>query len=105
MSEEMEEWVAPPVAATIPVVGIQGVPIAIVAKLPKGGFLQIVCGENPLVMPHAGVQIGPGCMLAVIPPQVAVHLQKGLKEADRRANEQLIGKGQREVARLDLTEH
>jgi hypothetical protein len=73
-----------PLDATIPTVGINGVPILIVADLPEGGFLQIVSGDNPMVPATPSVQLGKGTMLAVVPVEVAQHMRPGLKELERR---------------------
>jgi len=84
-----------PMERVIPSVGINGVPILIVADLPEGGYLQVVSGENPMSPPTPGVQMAKGTMLAVIPADVATQMRPGLKEIERRLALQkgLIGNG------------
>ena len=84
-----------PLDATIPTVGINGVPILIVADLPEGGFLQIVSGDNPMVPATPSVQLAKGTMLAVVPVEVAQQMRPGLKELERRTalERGLIGNG------------
>jgi hypothetical protein len=67
-----------PTEMVIPTVAIAGVPLPVPMDLTEGGFLQVIPGPNALGQPIPSVYVPPGCMIAVIPPQVAAHIRVGL---------------------------
>ncbi len=67
--------ITPPATMAIPVFQLNGVPLLIPADLPEGGFLQIVVGANPVALPTPSVELPKGCMVAIIPPQVAENIR------------------------------
>lgn len=57
----------------IPSVLVNDVPLMLPADLPEGGTLQVVTGESPLAPYSKVLPLPPGCMVAMIAPEV-VHL-------------------------------
>lgn len=83
MDDIRKNRISGPMDTMIPCVQIHGVPILIVADLPEGGFLQVVSGSNPLLPATPSVELAKGCMLAVVPQEVAEHLRPGLQAVEK----------------------
>jgi hypothetical protein len=62
----------------IPTVAIAGIPLPVPMDLTEGGFLQVVPGKNPIAQAIPSVFLPPGCVVAIIPPEVAAHIRVGL---------------------------
>jgi hypothetical protein len=77
-----KNWIQPPLDIHAKVLGINGVPLMLVADLPEGAYVQFINGENPLGIPVPGPQCMPGTMLLLVPVEVAVHLRPAMKQAD-----------------------
>jgi len=68
----------------VPAFGIGGAAFPVVADLPDGGWLQIIPGLNPLDQAIPGVRLQPGSMLAVVPPEVAVHFRPAIRDVEAK---------------------
>lgn len=79
---EPRDRITPPATVGIPGFSYGGVNFLVPVDLPSGGFLQVVVGDNPLTPATPSIIIPKGCMLALIPADVAAHLRPGLNQAD-----------------------
>ena len=70
-----------PMEHVIPLVTIHGVPLPVPMDLTEGGFLQVVPGTNPMGQAIPSVFVPAGCMIAIIPQEVATHIRAGLEKA------------------------
>ena len=66
-----------------------GLPIAMVADLPEGGFVQIVNGANPIGVPVPGPQIRPGGMLVVLPLEICTQIRPHFRKATAEQSKSL----------------
>ena len=65
----------------------QGVHLEVPVDLPEGGFLQVVVGDNPMGQAIPSRQIPKGCMVCILPANVAEHVRPGLNAAAEYAND------------------
>jgi hypothetical protein len=75
-----QPFIAGPLSPTVPVFEVYGLRFAVIADLPGGGFVQFVPGDNPLAQTIPGVKLQPGAMLAVVAPELALHVRPRLKQ-------------------------
>ncbi len=79
--------VAGPLDPRVPGFVVQGIPLLVPIDLPEGGYLQVVVGENPMTLPTPSLQLAKGCMVAIIPAEVATLLRPNLdREAAKLKN-------------------
>jgi hypothetical protein len=88
MAEE-KNWIQGPLDPTAKGVMINGVPYALIADLPEGGFVQIINGDNPMGQAMPGPQITKGCMIVAISADIAAHLRAGIKQEEARQRKEL----------------
>lgn len=85
MAQSEKNRLTGPLDATCPGIVIQGIPLAVIGDFPEGAFIQVIHGENPLGQPVPGPQLAKGCMLVVIPADVANNIRPALKQAEAQA--------------------
>jgi hypothetical protein len=72
-----------PTDPVVPLIGLYDLALAVPMDLTEGGFLQVVPGTNPLAQAIPSIYVPAGCMVAIIPPQVAVHIRAGIVKAQQ----------------------
>jgi len=64
----------------IPGFNFQGLQIDVPVDLPEGGHLCVIVGDDPLGVPQPSVKIPNGCMVAIIPANVAEQVRPALAQ-------------------------
>jgi hypothetical protein len=78
--------VSGPMDLGVPGFNYGGIQFDVPIDLPEGGHLQVVVGENPLGQAIPSRQIEKGCMVAIIPANVAAQLRERLNQAAKLVN-------------------
>lgn len=70
-----------PVNSGIPGFNVSGVQIDVPVDLPEGGHLCVIVGDNPMGIPVPSIALPKGCMVGVIPAQVAEQIRPHIAAA------------------------
>jgi len=73
--------IANPMDLAVPGFNYGGINFEVPVDLPEGGHLQVIVGDNPFGQAIPSRQIPKGCMLAIIPVEVAERIREGLNQA------------------------